>query len=404
MEDYNPGFKSEHVYRLTPSDRIEVIEILTDAFGMQSEQGRSHFGFFIDSPVPKNYVIVRTEEGKMAAVLCLLDKACLFCGIPVEVTGLSYMGIATGFRDFSIRDLLVKGLFESISGNDRLLLGFARKKMDGFWYRFGFLGFTNFGRLSVELRHLPALDTSLQFESCSPRDLPEIQNLYEGAYRGQPFLLKRTSADWATFFDRIKRLSLTLNAIKDAQQNMVGYVLLDRELFIEELAVLPDRWPQFASLIGRFFKTAQPTRTHAEFGIGITHPFSVYICNNYSYTFNTRFAWNGGHIMRIASLQGFLQKMLPVLTTRLANALVSDFTVTVSDVMFVFRDGRLSFKLVKPKADLSLAQLLHWQKMLFGTSDVSMLMFERPLPEPDISLLRILFPVLNSQVPLIDQF
>ncbi|MES2330093.1 MAG: hypothetical protein V4539_10860 [Bacteroidota bacterium] len=396
------GSQFELLTHLSEEEKEQLICLFTDSFDMNSEEGKAHFRFFLEDGRFKKYTIVRTE-GKIVAVLSLLDKEVHYFGIACKVAGMSYMAIDKTCTDPSVKDMLIEGVFKLVSDDADLMLGFARKKMDGFWYRYGFLGFTNFGKITVECKHISSLDTSLSVAECSTDDVPFLRKLHSASYSNLFLSLERSEEDWQYILARIKRYGPVIETIKDPGEAIVGYIIRNGNI-IEELALSSAHYRPFLSLLCRTLKQDGQQVKQLHFQIGITHPLNSFIADQYSHSLETRFAWNGGHIIKINTLARFLERIKPVLQNRLTEAGMADADISIVNVRLIILDGVLKIDVLPQHDDFNITQMLFWQKLVFGVVDAEKLVKDFPISKKEKVILKIMFPFLQPQAPAMDQF
>lgn len=390
----------EILITLSSAEKEQVVNLLTDSFEMKDKRGLTQFTSFVEDTRPKKYAVVRLENQEIIGVLSLLNKNIYYSGIQCNVAGLSYMAIRKGYKNPDIRRLLLEGMFNYTHSNSDVLLGIARKKMDGFWYRFGFLGFTNFGKVMVELTHLPSLDQSLYLEDYSDEYLGQLEAYRVQSYSVLSVFFNRSKADWFFINSKQKNSGQKIEIIKDCNGDFVGYIVRDGNI-IEELSIASSQMSQMASLLNR---TLSVENTFVELRIGINHPFSHFIYHNYTHSISTRFVWNGGHILKIVDLTSFLIKIKPVLQKRLEEVSIDNFDFSIHSVSFKKSENLLQIAIGPEQDNFNISEMLFWQKLIFGVMDVEVLCENLILTKRDLLVLKVMFPFLQLQVPLLDQF
>ncbi|MCX6237726.1 MAG: GNAT family N-acetyltransferase [Bacteroidia bacterium] len=395
--------KCELVNNLNQIDRQQVLHLLASSFPLEYNIGLEHFGFFIDQYPDKFYLLIRTKDGLIIGVFCLINRKLDYSGLSLDVTGMSYMAVSSEYRNLGISKKLMAGLFDYSNSNSDLIIGFARKVMDNYWDPFGFLGFTNFGNISVELSHLPLENNSLSIKDLEKNDLPKLASLFEMNYTVTLNSLYRTPALWDFIIKKLAREQRKIESIKTIEGEIVGYLLRSNNT-IDEFCINTFFFQKATSLIHSIIKEEVPDAKDVVLQIGLNHPFSKYLRSYYSHSINTRFAWNGGHIIRVTNLAGFFEKISPILEQRLLSAGVNDFHFSLHDVLFKFNNQQLCIEASPIILTSENDQRRYWQKLIFGVQDVRDL-FEMPnIDRAVLSIAQIMFPLLCPQVPLQDQF
>jgi len=395
--------KFELVYRLGEIDRQQVLHLLAISFPFEYSLGLDYFGFFIDRYPDKCYLLVRTEDGLIIGVYCLISRKLNYSGLSLDVTGISYMAVLHEYRKIGISKKLMEGMFAYANAHSDLILGIARRAMDNYWDPYGFLGFTNFGNISIELSRLPLGNKFLSVKNIEKNDLSMLASLHEFTYTETLNSLVRTPALWDYIIMKLARELRKIESIKTIEGKIVGYLLRSHNT-IEEFCINNSFIQNATSLIHSIIKEDDPDAKDVILQIGLTHPFSKYMRNRFSHSINTRFAWNGGHIIRVNNLAGLFKKISPVLEQRLLTAGVNDFHFSFRDVLFKFNKQLLSIEVTPVTGMLENNQLCFWQKLIFGVQDIRDLLEDSNMDKRVLSVMQIMFPIQSPQVPLLDQF
>jgi hypothetical protein len=386
--------------RLAPSlDRKEqkrVLDLLSRSFGLRYAPARRLFSFFLRRVPRKHCFIVEDARQRILGVLFVLDRALDYFGVSLRVAGLSYMAIHAQHRNFSISSILKQRLFRWMDGQSDISMGFARKIMDGYWYPYGYVGITNFGKMSLPLSFLPAPKQGYSMRRAQPQDYPFIRKSYKHSYRTLVGPLNRDAVLWSYYFARIQREKLNLQMIGRGNRS-IGYCIT-KDNVVHELGGNSNAFADIAGVIGTDLSRHGHTEVILE--IGFLHPFALFLSDR-AHTKVSRFAWNGGHILRITRLPDLLRKIRPVLERRLRAAQVKNFRLACNNILFIFSRGRLRVEPFDGKPDIALAEH-EWPKIIFGAADPGHLSALRG--HPSAPLLRLMFPVGSPQVPYLDQF
>ena len=395
--------KCERLYHLNESDRQQVLHLLASSFPLEYSVGLDHFGFFIDRCPDKFYLLIRNNDGLIIGVYCLLNRKLNYCSLSLDVTGISYMAVLPEYRNLRLSVILMEGMIAYMESHSDLALGFARRAMDNYWGPFGFFGFTNFGNILVELDRLPLMEESISVENIEKSDLPILASMYDITYSDLLNSLLRTPSSWDYIIEKLEREQRKIESIKTIEGEIVGYLLRSNNT-IEELSIDNSLFQNATSLIHRIIKEEDANAKDVILQIGLTHPFSKYLRNRFPHSINTRFVWNGGHIIRVTNLAKLLKKISPVLEQRLLSAGVKDFNISIRDVLFNFNNKQLNIRMSSIVNSSENDQRLFWQKLIFGVQDVRDLLDEPDLDKRILSVMQILFPLQSPQIPYIDHF
>jgi predicted acetyltransferase len=389
-------------YQLNENDRNQVIHLLASSFPVDYKKGLEQFEFFIERYPEKCYLLARDKDELIIGVICLLKRKMNYNGLSLDVTGCSYMAVHPEHRNFSVSAELRERMFSFQAANSDISLGFARRAMDNYWYQFGFTGFTNFGTVLVEISRLPS-GNKLVVRDLEKNDIPTVASLYEQTYTNTLDALFRTPDMWHYLIDKLARNQQKIETIRNGEGEIVGYFFRVQNT-IEELCIDESYIRDVACLIRSIILENEPGAKEVNLKIGINHPFSKYIRIRLPHSVNTRFAWNGGHIIRINTLASFFKKITPVLEDRLLLADIGAFDFKLQDVLFSFDKQYLHIEVPEMTVASENRQRHFWQKLVFGVQDVADLIENKQTDNSVLIITRIMFPLKNPQVPLIDQF
>jgi predicted N-acetyltransferase YhbS len=293
----------EIISQLNANDREQVVHLLAISFPVEYSEGIAMMSFFIDRCPGHHFLLVRTDDGLIIGVICLLDREMNYDGLTLVVTGCSYMAVHPDHRNFSVSAELSKLMFSFQEAHSDVSLGFARRAMDNYWFPFGFTGITNFGNVVVDIHKLPA-GNKLSLGELEKTEIFVIAALHNEIYVKRLNSLSRSLDLWNYMIDKLEREHKKIQTIKTAEGELVGYLLRYGNT-IEELGITDAHIRNVAGLIRAVFEEEEPSVKEVNLKIGITHPFSRYVRNRGAHSVNTRFAWNGGHIFRINNIADF---------------------------------------------------------------------------------------------------
>jgi hypothetical protein len=362
-----------------------------------------HFQIFIERCPDKYYILVRANDNSILAVSCVLSRKLYYDGVILNVAGLSYFAVMPGHRNFMVSEKIKEALFSFVSSKSDLSLGFARKSLDNYWYPYGFLGFTNFGSLLIEVKDSLASSSSLKLSVVENSDVEAIRSLFDRTYATPLNLIIRTAEDWIYILEKLLKKGQNLFSIKTFDNDLVGYVYRTGNI-IEEICIEEKYMGKALNLIYSVVKSEIPCAKDINLQIGITHPFSKYIRNRLHHSINTRFAWKGGHIIRISDLSEFFSKISNVINARLLSASVGDFSLEYCGVFFKYDCRVLFIQVTKPLRVSDNEQRLKWQKLIFGIQDARDCLGDSEVERRMLPFLQIMFPMRNPQIPVLDQF
>ena len=383
--------RCEEKTTLNVPERKAVLELLARSFPPNYLEAKNNFEFFLNEAPNKIYLLAWLEA-ELVGVLCLLGRSFNYFGIPLRATGMSYMAAERAHANFSATEVLKEKMFVYIEKHSDLSIGFARKVMDGYWYPYGYLGFTNFGELMIERDKLRGRNSGFSHTPVQEEHLARIGDLFSETYRNVLGSLVRNSSLWSYYLKKAERDRTVFRALwKDAE--LIGYFVVNGNRVLE-LGVGGIFLEQMPGFLKSYFQEQPALDGTIVFEIGQTHPLTR-ILRKFVHTVSQRHAWNGGHIVRIHSIPDFLRKSLPIFEERLRNARTSDFLFQWGGLSFGYQGGHLE---IEGRIDESLH--FDWQKLVLGILSPKDILNSTPSV---MGTMAILFPVVSPQVPYFDQ-
>ena len=324
--------------------------------------------------------IIAYFQNKLCGALLLKFKKMNYQGIKLNVCGMSYMAVDKKIQKLNVAKKLINMMFE-ISKKYDLILGFARKKMDGYYLPYGFVGITDFGTLNINTLCIKNYDSylSVKIQNIKQNDLSEIQKFYQ---KNNSFItgnLIREKYDFKNFM-----LNNTTTQIKIFKKKnlYLGYLVLRNNLVIE-IRVDPRYYIECSYSLKKYFlsKSIQ----NIEFNTNLNDPFLRYL-SRFSHQLSTRYFFDGGHIIRIVNLEKILNKLKPLLEKKLTYLRINKLSINYEGLSLMFSNKKINYKFLK-NIDTNLIT-----KLIFGIIPVS---------DPK---LEILFGNVHIQFPTIDHF
>jgi hypothetical protein len=389
---------------LLKSDRDEIIALMVESFNLEEKTAKIQFSNFIDLCPDKAFLIYKNKCGMILGVFCVVKrKIFLYDDIEINVCGISYGFVRNGYRNYSVSFKLTKALFDYSSSNSfDCILGFSRKALDEYWYPFGFLGFTNFGFLSIDYEHITSKLNEMIVEDYSQDHLEDIQKIYQDYQIFSAPYFKRDEKDWSYILKKIELNDKKIRVISKLNGEFSGYFIHSNNRVIE-LAVRSGYYSQSLVALRNYFKIYFENEKKIFFDIGLQSSFLRFIKKNLAHSINTRFYWRGGHIIRIDELLNFFKKITPALERRLLKVYPLNFEFILEGYQFSYDQKRLLISRVDNENTDSRKRRIFWQKMIFGIQMPGDIL-DNEL-ECNIELLcSILFPLIQPQVLEMDQF
>ncbi len=370
----------EYDQTFTQEKCADLIELLCDSFPGNRTALYKNFSKIITEMPGQKWQIARSG-GNIVGALLLLDREMNFKGITLSVCGLSFMAIRKDFQKSIITHTFIEKINEMSKGRD-LALGFARRKMDGYWTSHGFVGISDFGELKIYLDDMTIYDYSSRAKICDYEDkyryfLSSIYDQNDEIIVGN---LKRTDHSWRAILGlRSAQVDLKLFFY---DEEPVGYA------FFRDNAVLEIRcynwcYENVAVVLKSYFR--KKNFCEIVFQTHLNDPFLYYL-SRFSHRTNQRYSYEGGHILRINNIQAFLKKTKSVHLKNFEKLNVSEFSLEDDEISCFYSEKILTIKF---RSSIS---LIEQTKFIFGTRS-----FSSPV-------MASLFPKPFTQIPTVDHF
>lgn len=234
----------------------------------------------------------------IVGVLQLLSKELYIQAKPVEAWGITNVCVSAGFQGCGFGRKLMEGALKILSKRGKpLLLLFARRAVDGFYDKFGFIGTGFFPEIAVKnvcsLR--PEIVSSLDFVSRPrPKLRREYSSLYAKTYSKIDFSFYRDVRWWQNV-DNWLKFVLKDHEFVNVYLNgrFTGYFIRKDNRVIEAAAA--GDYGLFSELIAAYFVNNK--NSELSFELMPAHPLAkkLFLLNH---DFKCRRSWDGGHMLR----------------------------------------------------------------------------------------------------------
>lgn len=249
--------------------------------------------------------IVALSDGEVVGLVRIVDREAWLGGATLKVGGITAVGIRPDFQGQGYgRAIMEAALERSRQRGDALSIAFARRAVDGFYPKLGYVGLgchpemlvtrqagSEDGRGVVALK--PGLDEG-PLEVCAAA--------YQDSYRGLVMSFRRDAAWWAKL-----PLRLSSRVRPDGfvtvwdEARSVGYLIVHDGRVIEAASLSGSRQTvatgilTFPSVRGKELTLALP----------LGH-WAMQAFRTMDHTLKVRCSWDGGHVVRVLDRAAFL--------------------------------------------------------------------------------------------------
>lgn len=325
-----------HERGLSEKDKQAVLQLLAENFPGEYKQLISQFSAKIKHEEDAHFLITK-DRNKIVGVLMLFDKLMNYLGTPLNVLGMSYMAIDKNYQNSSVADTLKSMVLEIGNAYD-LSLGFARKKMDGYWSPFQFVGITNFSEFLINIYGITVFDPdkSVSIEPAINSDISFVLDFDERENHLTVGNIKKTAKDIKHLIDN-PEIKGSVNIIK-CSDDRIGFMIYSLDNVIQ-ITVKEEFFEKTAFAVKKHFQNLNIENIC--FSQNLNAPFLAYL-RRFSHEQRKRYVFEGGHIVRISDIEKFFWKITPALEKKIYPINLNDITYTneIMDIRMV--DGNLN--------------------------------------------------------------
>lgn len=369
-----------HERGLSEKDKQAVSQLLAENFPGEYEQLMDRFSAEISLKENAHYLIAK-DGHRIVGALMLIDKTMNYLGTPLNVLGMSYMAIDKNHQNSSIADTF-KSMVLAIGDDYDISLGFARKKMDGYWSPYQFVGITNFSEFLMNIYDITVFDSEMSV-SIVPAMVSEISYILDCEKQENHLLvgnIKKSEKD-IEFLINNPKLKGKINIIKRGQDK-IGFMIYSSDNVIE-IKVKQEFFEETAFAVKKHFRKLN--KENIFFSQHLNASFLRYL-RRFSHQQKKRYVFEGGHIVRISDIKMFFRKITPALQKRMRSQNLKDLSYSNDLMSIEMVDGNLNI-VIKENASHK-----HLTMIAFGI-----------VPFADI-VINTIFGQLNTKFSIFDEF
>lgn len=311
----------------------EISEFFSRNFDGEYKKLKKLFDFILEK-IPSSHFYAITKNNNILGALVLVKRIIYFNGISVDCCGLSFMAKEKRISNNFVVNKLIKKVLEE-SSKHQVSMGFASKKMDNFWYRYGFIGIDNFVELVIPIKKFQILENNKsQILKLTKDKIEGIQSIYNKTYSKSFLSFNRSKEEWHYCFVKNKtQYEFKLITIKD---KIVAYIVYYKNQIIElsfdcNLQILKK------IIFNYFFDLGF---NEINFKLSLDHPFMNFL-EKYDYSIYYRSVLKGGHIFRINQIKNFCKKIRKKLESELIRLNIRQYLFCFKGANFRFNDNTL---------------------------------------------------------------
>lgn len=271
-------------------------------FGLELATARRRECELFDPGRPADMIVATGDDG-VVALARLVPRTLLLPGSALPTAGLTHVCVAPEHQGLSLgRRVVEAALAAAVARGFALAATIARRAVDGFYPRFGFLGVDAFPEQLVRAGEPAPAGVSA---AVGPEDTRPLAALYAAAYGGQGFSFRRDARWWTLLRQRLSLRLPTMRLVALYHDGrVIGYALLDGEI-VREAASRPVNAERCVSFL---LSPAFAAGAERAFRLPPGHPWLPALARR-AHTFSTRAAWDGGHLVRVLDTKRFFSAL-----------------------------------------------------------------------------------------------
>lgn len=352
---------------------------------------------------PENHLIVKDDQDAIIGVLRIVDRKLLYEDLDLTVAGMSSYAIRPDYRRTGLGRAIRERWFSDYFPRYDISLGFARRVMDGYWSRFGYMGYSSYVTIQLEEDRFEPGQEDYQLGELTDDDIADCRKIHQRVYTPVPGALLRDERLWDFIITVQKRSeNWDFRICRTDGDRFCGYVVFRKNTpYVLEIACEQEhRTGMLKAIHGSIDRD---DRQELTFELSPSHDFFKYLLQ-YNHHYRIRKAWDGGHYLQVSSIPDYLMKIRNLLEKRLTDTHISDFTLNLNGYIFEWRQGELAVEQASGglKKDVEFEEP-EWQKILLGTVAVDTVRGFRSNQRHG-NLAGVLFPLLWPQTSELDQF
>jgi len=287
-----------------------AFDLAAKIFGPTYLKGRNRINKVrvLDSDADFQNVLVAVSNGRVVGMIHVLPRWVYLQGNPISAFGLSHVCVHPEFQQYGYGKKLVNKALKVIHAKGSVLaIVIARRAVDGFYSKYGFVGIASFPEI-ILLEKACIGKSKWKYQWSIGVDESHIHNYflaYEQTYRYLPFSYVRDDQWWSNLglrLDTICPEGKLINVFLG--KKWLGYFFLNAKGTVVEAASKTEMYELLAQSIIDYYLSKIETLA-PRFSLPIAHPVISYL-RRFDHHMSFRYVWNGGHMIRIMDKEAFV--------------------------------------------------------------------------------------------------
>jgi ribosomal protein S18 acetylase RimI-like enzyme len=251
--------------------------------------------------------VIALHAGEVIGFVRIVDRLARLGDRALPVGGITSVSVHPDYRGHGLgRDVMEAAVGRSRERGDALSIAYARRAVDGFYWRLGYLGIGCHPDLSVQTRSVER-DAAVSARAGHDGRFADLyRRAYADSYGDLPMSFERGDTWWRTLPERLAHLGSAAGHglfTVFSSEAAVGYFVAHNGRIIEA-----------ASAPGARASVMRAMLTHGagsdvRIGVPAAH-WAIAMARPLNHTLSVRHAWDGGHVVRVVDNGAFCDALV----------------------------------------------------------------------------------------------
>ncbi|MDP8212380.1 MAG: GNAT family N-acetyltransferase [Candidatus Zapsychrus exili] len=279
-------------------------------FGNDSRRSwsRKRHTLFYDKMKSFNEVIIAVDNDKIVGALRIVERRNIFLGSLLKTAGITNVCVSPCYQGKGLGRRLVSKSIEIIKERKYpFVMLVARRAVDGFYSKYGFVGTGIFSELKVDLNSLICIGKSKSIgrnnfqEGFDGKFAKKYAAMYNATYKKIPMSFCRSSCWWDELIQRSKHRIKKRDFINIVDnEKLIGYFVRQDNKIVEAAFDL-NKLEWFCEALVKYFSKSK--ERNFVMTVSPSHICAEYLMNHFNHVLLVRRPFNGGHMMQIIDPQ-----------------------------------------------------------------------------------------------------
>lgn len=306
-------------------------KLAVSAFSESNKEVNKHFKKFMWGEFDRDNrnVIIARFQNKVSAVVRIHPVELKLDHVLLKAAGISSVAVAKNLRGLGLGRAIMQATLSHLDKNQyQLAYLVARRSVDHFYPKFGFIGASSYHRITINNFRFINAKKEIKLEPLTPNNVEIYRKSYENTYSKIPGYVVRGDLFWGNLPDIIKLNEIQFFEI--VYQRTLGYVCILNDEIIE-LSFSNERLSN-RDMQNVLYNLNRVGISLKSMVLSHLHPI-INALDELDVTFTSRRCLYGGHMVRFLNRDDMTK--LISLPPRQPNSAQHSFNLNVLDQIFI---------------------------------------------------------------------